>query len=189
MRPMGALGQIVPSPHGLRQPVPFVAHGKNRVDESQIAGSIAFGKVDGMSELDQQMAADVTAKFHAIPITKTLDMTLHSLAGGEATISMRHAREYHGIFDSLHGGLLMTLADTCACVAILTKTGPDAVITTTDMNIRFLAPCLTDATAEAKIIKFGRSLVPVNVTLRDANGREVALAQVTYMRLGKMPSR
>jgi acyl-coenzyme A thioesterase PaaI-like protein len=57
------------------------------------------------------------------------------------------------------------------------------------MNIRFLAPCLTDVVAEAKIIKLGRSLVPVNVWLRDSNGREVALAQVTYMRLEKMPGR
>ena len=135
------------------------------------------------------MPTPLAAKFHSIAIAEKLHLRLDALAEGEATMSMPHRREYHGIFDSLHGGLLMTLADTCACVAILTMTGPNAVITTTDMYIRFLAPCLTDATAEAKIIKFGRSLVPVNVTLRDANGREVALAQVTYMRLEKMPTR
>ena len=142
-----------------------------------------------MNGLDPAIAAAVTAKLKSIPISDSLHMTLNSLAVGEASLTMRHDRRYHGIFESQHGGLLMTLADTCACVATLTMTGPDAVITTTDMNIRFLAPCLTDATAEAKIIKFGRSLVPINVMLRDANGREVAWAQVTYMRLEKMPSR
>jgi uncharacterized protein (TIGR00369 family) len=142
-----------------------------------------------MPTLALDRADAVRAKFRSIPIADTLRLHIEALAEGEATISMPQSHEYHGIFASLHGGLLMTLADTCACVAILTMTGPDAVITTTDMNIRFLAPCLSDATAQAKIIKFGRSLVPVNVTLRDANGREVALAQVTYMRLEKMPSR
>lgn len=143
-----------------------------------------------MPPLAPERADAVRAKFHSIPIASTLNYRLDALAEGEATLTMPHGgRDFHGIFESLHGGLLMTLADTAACVAVLTMDGPDAVITTTDMNIRFLAPCLTDATAEAKIIKFGKSLVPVNVWLRDASGREVALAQVTYMRLHKMPSR
>ena len=142
-----------------------------------------------MPQLDPAMADAVTRKLHSISISKTLDLEILRLGLGEATVSMPRRPDLNGIFDSLHGGLLMTLADTAACVAILTQSGPDAVITTTDMNIRFLAPCLTGAIAEAKIIKFGRSLVPVGVMLKDENGREVALAQVTYMRLEKMPGR
>jgi acyl-coenzyme A thioesterase PaaI-like protein len=57
------------------------------------------------------------------------------------------------------------------------------------MNIRFLAACNSDATAEARVIKFGRSLCPTGVVLRDANGKDVAIAQVTYMRLEKLPKR
>jgi uncharacterized protein (TIGR00369 family) len=139
--------------------------------------------------LDASRAAAVTAKLKSIPISDSLGLRLDSLGTGEAVITMPHDASYHGIYESMHGGLLMTLADTCACVAILTMTGPDAIITTTDMNIRFLAPCLSDATAQAKIIKFGKSLVPVHVSLRDAQGREAAIAQVTYMRLEKMPTR
>ena len=74
-------------------------------------------------------------------------------------------------------------------LAVLTLAGADAAVTTTDMNIRFLAPCLSDATAEARVIKFGRTLCPVEVMIRDTAGKDVALAQVTYMRLEKMPSR
>jgi uncharacterized protein (TIGR00369 family) len=139
--------------------------------------------------LPDSIAAAVHRRFAALEITRTLSMTIARLAMGEAELSMPNRVNLHGIFDSLHGGLLMTLADTAACAAILTRIAPEDVITTTDMNIRFLAPCLTDAIAEAKIIKLGRSLVPVNIWLRDVNGREVALAQVTYMRLEKMPGR
>ena len=57
------------------------------------------------------------------------------------------------------------------------------------MNIRFLAACLTDVTADARVIKFGSTLCPVAISLRDANGKEVAVAQVTYIRLHKPPKR
>jgi uncharacterized protein (TIGR00369 family) len=77
----------------------------------------------------------------------------------------------------------MTLADSTACFAIFTKTGPDAHLTTTDMSIRFLAPCLSDAFAKAEVIKIGRTLCPVTVNLFDSRNKQVALAQVTYMLL------
>jgi acyl-coenzyme A thioesterase PaaI-like protein len=57
------------------------------------------------------------------------------------------------------------------------------------MNIRFLSACNSNATAEARVIKFGRTLCPAEVMIRDAAGKEVAIAQVTYMRLERMPKR
>lgn len=120
---------------------------------------------------------------HEIPLFKTLPFEIASAANGEAALSLDYKRDYDGIFESLHGGFLMTLADTAACIAVLTKTGTEAMVTTTDMNIRFLAACRTKATAKAKIIKFGRSLVPVHVELFDEKGTLVAVSQVTYMRL------
>ena len=79
----------------------------------------------------------------------------------------------------------MTIADSAACFAILTKTGPEVELTTTDMSIRFLAPCLSDVTAKAKVIKLGRTLVPVSVDLFDSANRHVAVAQVNYILLDR----
>lgn len=120
-----------------------------------------------------------------IPIFRTLGLKLGMVTSGNAELTVAYDPDYDGIFNSFHGGLLMTLADTAACVAVLTLTGPDAVITTTDMNIRFLAPCRSDVTAEARVVKFGKTLCPVSVELRDSHGTLVAVAQVTYMRLQK----
>jgi uncharacterized protein (TIGR00369 family) len=83
----------------------------------------------------------------------------------------------------------MTVADSAACFAVFTKTGPEMHMTTTDMNIRFLAPCLSDVTARARIIKFGRTLCPTEIDLVDAAGTRVALAQVTYFLLDRIPHR
>jgi uncharacterized protein (TIGR00369 family) len=97
-------------------------------------------------------------------------------------------RKFDGVFESFHGGLLMTVADSAACFAVMTMTGPDEPMTTTDMNIRFLAPCRSDLTAEARVIKLGRTLCPLAIDLFDAAGVRVAVAQVNYIRLGARAS-
>ena len=119
----------------------------------------------------------------AVPIFGSLRLQIKVIGKGNATLIAPYDRSYDGIFESFHGGLLMTLADTAACVAVLTLAGPSAAITTTDMNIRFLAPCRSDCIAEATVIKFGKTLCPVSVNLSDVNGIRVAVAQVTYIRL------
>jgi uncharacterized protein (TIGR00369 family) len=124
------------------------------------------------------------ARLANIPIFKTLNLDLGAVGEGTAKLTMPYDSTFDGIYKSFHGGLLMTLADTAACIAVLTRAGADAAITTTDMNIRFLAACRSDAVAEARIIKFGRTLCPVAVDIRDVRGALVAVSQVTYMRLG-----
>ena len=130
------------------------------------------------------MAHALEERISKIPVFKKLGLHVGEMSEGEVWLTAPYDPNYDGVFNSFHGGLLMTLADTAACVAVLTMAGADAVITTTDMNIRFLAPCHSEATAEAKIIKFGKTLCPVSVEIRDVRGVLVAVAQVTYMRLG-----
>jgi uncharacterized protein (TIGR00369 family) len=122
-------------------------------------------------------------RINRIPIVATLQLEVLKFGDGDCETRVPRKRKYDGVFESFHGGLLMTIADSTACFAILTRTGPDTRLTTTDMSIRFLSPCLTDVTARARVIKFGRTLCPVAVDLFDANGQQVALAQVTYMLL------
>ncbi|MGH9535162.1 MAG: PaaI family thioesterase [Terriglobales bacterium] len=135
-----------------------------------------------MHESQRQALRD---RLRAIPISSALHLRLDAVDDGAATLTAPYDPVFDGIFRCFHGGLLMTLADTAACVAVLTLAGVEAEVTTTDMNIRFLAPCRSDATAVARIIKFGRTLCPVAVELRDAVGVPVAVAQVTYMRLAR----
>jgi uncharacterized protein (TIGR00369 family) len=130
---------------------------------------------------DQESA--LLTRINRIPIVATLGLEIVRFGDGFCEMRMPRSLKYDGVFDSFHGGLLMTIADSTACFAILTRAGADTRLTTTDMNIRFLAPCLTDATAKARVIKFGRTLCPVAVDLFDADGQPVAVAQVTYMLL------
>jgi len=124
-----------------------------------------------------------------IPVVGTLGLRIETLDDGFCSALVPHKRQYDGIYGSMHGGMLMMIADSVACFAIMTVTGPDQAMTTTDMNIRFLAPCLSDVRADARVIKVGRTLCPVGVDLFDDNDRRVAVAQVTYIRLDSEPNR
>lgn len=126
---------------------------------------------------------DVLRRIKEIPIFDTLSFQIEELSDGACKARVPRDKKYDGIFESFHGGLLMTIADSVAAFAILSVTGPDKKITTTDMSIRFLGPCRSDAYAEAKIIKLGKTLSPVAVELFDEKHQMVAVAQVNYILL------
>jgi len=128
---------------------------------------------------------DVLERIKKIPIVDTLGFSFVEMNDGICEAVVKHENKYDGIFESFHGGLLMTVADSVSAFALLTLTGADAAITTTDMNIRFLAACRTDVRAVARVIKHGKTLAPVAVELFDMNGTMVAVAQVNYMILSR----
>lgn len=133
--------------------------------------------------------AAILARIKRISIFETLQMEVVAFDTGYCEMKVPRQKKYDGVFESFHGGILMTIADSVACFAILTQTGVEQIMTTTDMNIRFLAPCLSEVHAKARVIKFGRTMCPVAVDLFDAAGKHVAVAQVNYILLDKMPTR
>lgn len=139
-------------------------------------------------EIASENKREILDRIKKIPIVDTLNIKIISLSDGYCETNVPRKLRYDGVFKSFHGGLLMTIADSTACFAIFTKTGPSVNLTTTDMNIRFLAPCLTDVTAKARVIKIGKTLCPVSVDLFDAANKHVAVAQVNYILLGNSPS-
>jgi uncharacterized protein (TIGR00369 family) len=138
-------------------------------------------------ELSPDFKNDILAVINKIPIVETLNIQIISLADGYCETKVQRKVSYDGVAKSFHGGLLLTVADSTACFAIFTKTGPFIKLTTTDMNIRFLSPCLTDVTAKASVIKVGRTMCPVSVDLYDATEKHVAVAQVNYMLIDNLP--
>ena len=138
-------------------------------------------------ELSSELKEQIVSRVKKIPIVDTLQIKIVSLSAGCCETVVPRKLCYDGVFESFHGGLLMTIADSTACFAIFTKTGPFIKLTTTDMNIRFLSPCLSDVTAKAKLIKLGRTLCPVSVDLFDTAGKLVAVAQVNYIILDNLP--
>lgn len=122
-----------------------------------------------------------------LPILKTLGFRLLECHVGFVRVVVPRNDRHNGLHPTFHGGIMTTVADCAAWLAIVTELGADTHLTTSDIHVRFLAPCFTDVTAEARVIKFGRTLCPVDVKLFDANKVQVATAQVTYFRLATAP--
>ncbi len=139
--------------------------------------------------IDAAHASAILVRITQIPIFETLRMNHVVLDAGQCELHVPRQRMYDGVFESFHGGILMTIADSAACFAVLTTTPADQILTTTDMSIRFLAPCLSDVQVKARVIKRGRLMCPVAVDLLDSAGKLVAVAQVNYMLLESMPRR
>jgi uncharacterized protein (TIGR00369 family) len=136
--------------------------------------------------IDPGLEQAIRERIAQIPIVDTLAMDITALGPGVCEMTVPRRFAYDGVYASFHGGLMMTAADSAACFAIFTLAGADAQLTTTDMGIRFLAPCRSDLTVRAKVIKFGRTLCPVSVDLVGENETLVAVAQVSYIRVDSL---
>jgi uncharacterized protein (TIGR00369 family) len=135
---------------------------------------------------DKQFSSEeILQRLVTIPAVQTFGYRVEELSHGRAVIVAPYDASLDGIFQCFHGGLLATLADSTAAAAVLTVAGAETMTTTTDLNIRFLAPCLTDARATATIIKAGRTLVLAEINIHDMKGRHIAVSQASYMRLQK----
>ena len=133
--------------------------------------------------MQDTLEKEILERIYNYPLVDLLQMKVITLSDGYCETTAPRNENFNGIYDSFHGGLLMTIADITAGMAILTKAGHDVQMATTDMNIRFLAPCLSDVTVKAKVIKYGKTMCPATADLFDADQRHVAVAQVSYMLL------
>ena len=67
--------------------------------------------------------ARVRARAMAVPISSALGLSFVALERGVCTLAMTRDPRFDGIDRSLHGGLLMTLADSAGAFALLSVTG------------------------------------------------------------------
>ena len=141
---------------------------------------------DEAGRLDETTRSAIEARLATIPLARTLGVRLVHLAAGECDLALDDRRDLDGIFDCLHGGILVTLADSAIAFAALTLIGPDTPIATVELNVRFLAPCREAVVAKSRVVKAGRTLVTGEVELRGlATDTLFATCGMTYIRLGR----
>ncbi|MGB0261810.1 MAG: PaaI family thioesterase [Henriciella sp.] len=76
----------------------------------------------------------------------------------------------------------MSIADSAAYMAVMTRIGIVPMAVTSNLNINFLRPCIGDAViADARLIKLGRTLAVVDVDIKARGSDKTAShAMVTY---------
>lgn len=139
---------------------------------------------DEAGGLDEGMRRAIEARLEAIPLARTLGVRLTRLERGECDLALDDRRDLDGIFGSLHGGILATLADSAIAFAALTLIGAGERIATVELDIRFLAPCREAVVARSRVIKAGRTLITGAADLAGiASGTLFATSGMTYIRL------
>ena len=133
------------------------------------------------STLDAQEIESMMKRINSVPITDTLNMRILRLDKGECEAHIPREKKWDGIFETFHGGILATIADSITCWAILTEIGSESNVATTDFNIRFLRPCKTGVRCYAKVIKVGRKMSIAEAKIFDDEDKLVAISQVNYI--------
>ena len=105
------------------------------------------------------------------------------LRPGYASGEMEIKQEYENAVDSLHGGVLFTIADTIGGAAAASR---GMKMTTIDSSFHYLSPAF-DAKmifAEATEIKYGKTISVYELKVHDDKRRLLAYGTFSYYNLG-----
>ncbi len=126
-----------------------------------------------------------------MPFALEAGLTLEEMKNGEATMMLPCDDSMLRPGGTISGPSMMMLADACMYAVVLSMIGRVALAVTTNFNINFLRkPAPGTISAEGKIIKLGKRLAVIQVTLFSINEEEpIAHATGTYSipPLGKRP--
>jgi uncharacterized protein (TIGR00369 family) len=118
------------------------------------------------------------------PIARLLGFVLTAIEPGHAVFQMEADERHHNPMGTLHGGVYCDLADAAMGYAYAATLGEGETFTTIEMKINFLrAVRKATLTAEARVVKAGRTLGYVECEVKDQTGKLVAKAASTCMKL------
>ena len=118
------------------------------------------------------------------PFVLHLGMRLESIEPDRARLAMPYRDELATIGEVVHGGALSALVDTAAMAASWSAhelENGQLRGTTVALSVNFVAAAQgQEVTADARVIRRGKSLCFCDVDVTDASGRLVAKGIVTY---------
>jgi uncharacterized protein (TIGR00369 family) len=118
------------------------------------------------------------------PINRFLSFVIKSIEPGHAVFEMKIDERHHNPMGTLHGGIYCDLADAAMGYAYGATLVEGETFTTIELKINFLRTVRnTTLTAEAKVVKAGRSLGYVECEVKDQTGKLVAKAASTCMKI------
>ena len=124
-----------------------------------------------------------------LPIGRWLGFRVEAMGEGEATIRLPARHDFIRPGGSVAGPAMMALADCAMYGVVLSLRGDAIMAVTSNLTIHFLrAPKPADLIAKAKLLRLGRRLAVVEVTVHAADeDKPVAHVTGTYALPG--PSR
>ena len=119
------------------------------------------------------------------PVARLVGMRLVEVGDGEARFELEAEPERHANpMGTLHGGVLCDVADAAMGCAYASRLGEGESFTTLELKINFLKPVRSGLlTANARLVRGGRTIGLVECDVVDESGSLVARASSTCMTL------
>ncbi len=136
-----------------------------------------------MLEVGQEL---VRGEREPFPVARLLGLVVKAVEPGRAVFGLEAGERHHNPMGTLHGGVYCDLADAAMGFAYAATLAEGESFTTVEMKVNFVrAVREATLTAEARVVKAGASPGDVECEVKDGQGRLVAKAASTCMRLKK----
>lgn len=112
------------------------------------------------------------------PAWRYLGIELVELDEGYAKVSLKFKPEFLNFVGTIHGGIIVTLADSAFGYAVNSQHFPTVAA---QFNTHFLNPAYsgTDLTAECRVVKAGKRAIMAEIRVETSDGTIIARATGT----------
>jgi uncharacterized protein (TIGR00369 family) len=143
-----------------------------------------------VSGLGDYVARWLAGEIELAPITELLGVEPVSAGDGRAEVALTADERLHNAMGTLHGGVLLDLADVAMGVAMATVLDDGETFSTLSSSIAYLRPVRRDRlTAAARVVHRGRTTGHLECDVHDGEGELVArVTSVCAIRSRRSPS-
>lgn len=128
-----------------------------------------------MSRFAEPIARWLAGDAELAPITGLLGIRPLSAGDGEATVALDAGERLHNAMGTLHGGVVLDVADVAMGVAMATALEDGETFATVHSSVAYLRPLRAGRLeAAARLVERGRTIAHLECTLTDAEGRPIA---------------
>ncbi len=118
------------------------------------------------------------------PYPSLLGLELVDLKYGEAVLKLKMRSELEQPYGILHGGATASLIDTAMAFACITCLAEGEKTTTIDLTVHYLRPHGEgEVFCTAKIVRAGRRILTVSAEVANEEGKLIATAISSYMKM------
>ena len=124
------------------------------------------------------------------PFNRWLGLHVQSLDATRLVIHCPMRPELLGspLTGAVHGGVLASLIDTSASLAVMVHTGES--VATVDLRTDYHRPATaTEFIVQAELVRLGRSIATADARIFDAAGALIASGRAVFMRVAAHPPR
>ncbi|MDH4112580.1 MAG: PaaI family thioesterase [Actinomycetota bacterium] len=134
-----------------------------------------------MAAFDERGGDEIRERVAASPFHASMGISVEAVEKGEVELRLETRPDHANLQGTVHGGVLATLLDTAAGLAVRSAIAPGSRHVSVNLDVQYLAPAEGTVVlfATGRIVRMGRRLAFAEAEARDADGVVLAKAQVT----------